>query len=74
LQQQIEQALNLECISIPNNSDKICYITTQSSYGPYDEVVYARFGSEESSCEDHEIDKQNQEKYCLVRQHIYQNN
>lgn len=41
-QEQLLQSLPLECREIPNKTDRLCYIQTESSYGPYDDIVFYR--------------------------------
>ena len=41
-QEQLPKSLPLECSKIPNKSDRLCYIQTESSYGPYDDIVFYR--------------------------------
>ena len=41
-QEQLLQSLPLECSKIPNKSDHLCFIQTQSPYGPYDDIVFYR--------------------------------
>ena len=39
-QEPLPKSLPLECSDIPTRQDKICFIETESPYGPYDDVVF----------------------------------
>ncbi len=46
---QTDLSLYTECFAIQNRSEKICYVETQSQYGPYDDVVFYLLSSEGGS-------------------------
>ena len=35
-----KQSLPLVCAAIPSQAEQLCYIRTNSSYGPYDDIVF----------------------------------
>ena len=41
-QEQLPKSLPLECSKIPAKNDQLCFIQTQSPYGPYDDIVFYR--------------------------------
>ena len=40
--EQLKRSLPLECSKIPTKVEYLCFIETQSPYGPYDDVVFYR--------------------------------
>lgn len=40
--EQLKRSLPLECRKIPTKDEHLCFIETQSPYGPYDDVVFYR--------------------------------